>query len=60
MANAKNVPLYSREELKAESGALFGVSAEVLAGALSQCEKESLSIEETKSKIDLFLNGKVV
>ena len=61
MAEKKPVqaPRYSREELLANSEALFGVRPEVVAGALHGEEQNELTVDEVRRRIDQFLKRKV-
>ncbi|GIO51736.1 hypothetical protein [Paenibacillus cineris] len=54
------MPRYELKELKAQAKELFGVRAEVLAGAMHDMDGQHFSIAEVQGKIQQFMKAKVV
>lgn len=52
-------PIYPISEIMQQSEALMGVKPEVLAGAFHQLSSDSLTVQEAKKQVQLFLNRKV-
>lgn len=52
-------PRYSRDELLANSEAIFSVKPEVFAGALHGDHQSEMTIQEAKKRIDQYLKRKV-
>ncbi|SCW43890.1 hypothetical protein SAMN04487970_100744 [Paenibacillus tianmuensis] len=51
--------MYTREELTANALTVFGVSPEVVIGALFGAEEETFSVEEARGRIEQFMNRRV-
>ncbi|MEK5640526.1 hypothetical protein BK138_29395 [Paenibacillus rhizosphaerae] len=54
------MPRYELKELKAQAKELFGVRAEVVAGAMHDMDGQHFSIAEVQGKIQQFMKAKVV
>ncbi|MGG4046496.1 MULTISPECIES: hypothetical protein [Paenibacillus] len=54
------MPRYELKELKAQAKELFGVRAEVVAGAMHDTDGQHFSIAEVQGKIQQFMKAKVV
>lgn len=52
-------PMYPLDEIMQQSEALMGVKPEVLAGAYHSLPGGSLTVQEAKKQVQLFLNRKV-
>ncbi|WHX47884.1 hypothetical protein QNH46_17315 [Paenibacillus woosongensis] len=52
-------PVYPLDEIMQQSEALMGVKPEVLAGAYHSLPGGSLTVQEAKKQVQLFLNRKV-
>jgi len=55
----QDLPVYTRDELLANSVALFGVRPEVVAGALCGSDKKEFTVQDLQKIIDQFLNRRV-
>ncbi|MEC0369426.1 hypothetical protein [Paenibacillus chibensis] len=58
-ASVGHEPRYALAELKGHAQELFGVKAEVMAGAFFQAEDERFSVTEARAKIEQFMKAKV-
>ncbi|GAA0137747.1 hypothetical protein YSY43_45880 [Paenibacillus sp. YSY-4.3] len=58
-ASAAAEPVYPLDEIMQQSEALMGVKPEVLAGAFHSLSGGSLTVQEAKKQVQLFLNRKV-
>ncbi|OZB95932.1 hypothetical protein [Paenibacillus sp. XY044] len=54
------MPRYELKELKAQAKELFGVRAEVVAGAMHNTDGRYFTIAEVQGKIQQFMKAKVV
>lgn len=55
-----SAPRYDLAELQTHAKELFGVRAEVLAGAMYGVAGAQFTVDEVKQKIDQFMKAKVV